>query len=120
MRENPRSTEEMSFEELTEELRTMETSLGQERFNSLMEEAILSLEETYGSEDELHDEDDEYDFDLVTPIEWSQTHPAKLVCGSDAYYADLANDLCDLILDFQILVSDPGNLARELGPVLVA
>ncbi len=120
MRENPRSTEKMSFEELTEELRAMEKSLGKERFNSLMEEAILSLEDSDGIEDELYDEDDEYDFDLVTQIEWSQTHPAKLVCGSDAYYADLANDLCDLILDFKIMVSEPEKLARELGRVLAA
>ncbi len=120
MRENPKPTEEMSFEEWTEELRTMEKALGKERFNNLLEEALQGLNNSEEFDDELYDEEDAYEFDFVTSIEWSQTHPAKLVCGSDAYYAELANDLCDLILDFKIMVSEPEKLARELGRVLAA
>lgn len=118
---NPETPENMSMEQLTEELRAMEKALGKERFNSLLEEAIRNFENSEGNEGDFYDdEDDLYDFDLVTPSEWSRTHPANLVCGSDTYYAELANDLCDMICDFKIMVSDPEKLARELGRVLAA
>ena len=41
---NTKTTENMSREELTEELRAMEKALGKKRFNSLLEEAIQNLE----------------------------------------------------------------------------
>ena len=123
---NTKNPENMSMKELTEELRAMEKALGKERFSSLLEEAIQSFENTEYDEDEFHDdedyddEDDFYDLDMVTPSEWSQTHPANIVCGSDKYYSELANDLCDLILDFKIPMKEPHTFARELGRVLAA
>ena len=116
----------MSMAEVTEELRAMEKALGKERFSSLLEEAIQSFENSEYNEgefldDEDYDDDDDfYDFDMVTPDEWSLTHPANIVCGSDKYYSELANDLCDLILDFKIPMKEPYTFARELGRVLAA
>lgn len=85
----------MSMEELTEELRAMEKALGKERFNSLLEEAIQNFGNSADDEDrdfDDEDEDDFYDIDLVTTSEWCQTYPANIVCGSDLYYAELANE----------------------------
>ena len=93
---NANTPENMSMKELAEELSAMEKALGKEEFSRLLEEAIQNFEETkYDNEDFLDDnyfdDDDFYDFDMVTPSEWCQTHPENIVCGSDLYYAELAN-----------------------------
>ncbi len=116
----------MSMAEVSEELRAMEKALGKEKFSRLFEEAIQSFENSEYNEDgfldeeDYDDEDDFSDFDMVTPGEWSRTHPANIVCGSDKYYSELANEICDLILDFKIPMKDPYTFARELGRVLAA
>lgn len=124
---NAKTPENMSMKELTEELSAMEKALGKERFNSLLQEAIQHIEDSADYDDEyfdddvdFDDEDDFYDLDLVTSSEWSRTHPANIVCGSDLYYAELANYICDLILDFKIPMKEPEKFARELGRVLSA
>ena len=58
--------------------------------------------------------------DSVTASEWSMMHPTNLKCRSDQYYADLANDLCDIIHKIKLPPSAPKNLAHELGIVLSA
>lgn len=114
----------MSLEELTQELKAMERAVGKEKFSQLVEEAIRKFEnseEALATDDEFKDENGNlYDFDLVTTTEWSETHPANLVCGSDKYYADLANDLTDIICEFTLPRNIPDNFVRELGRVLAA
>ena len=116
----PKTPEDMSLEELTEELRAMEKALGKKRFASLLDEAIQNFEDSEGIDEYPEEVEDSYDFDLVTPSEWSKTHPANIVCGSDLYYAELANDICDMILEFKIPMNEPEKFARELGRVLSA
>ena len=116
----PKTPEDMSLEELTEELRAMEKALGKKRFASLLDEAIQNFEDSEGIDEYPEEVEDSYDFDLVTPSEWSKTHPANIVCGSDLYYAELANDICDMILKFRIPMNEPEKFARELGRVLSA
>ncbi|MDE6478871.1 MAG: DUF3843 family protein [Muribaculaceae bacterium] len=124
-RTNTKDPEHMSIAEVSEELRAMEKALGKEEFNRLLEEAIQNFEDSADHDDEYVDDDeyfddDIFDFDMVTPSEWSRTHPANIVCGSDLYYAELANYLCDMILDFKIPMKEPEKFARELGRVLAA
>ena len=117
---NTKTPENMSLEQLTEELRAMEKALGKKRFASLLDEAIQNFEDSEGIDEYPEEVEDSYDFDLVTPSEWSKTHPANIVCGSDLYYAELANDICDMILKFRIPMNEPEKFARELGRVLSA
>lgn len=68
------------------------------------------------------DLDNDYcpDSNYVTASEWAIMHPALLECGSDQYYADLANELADIIRKIKLSPTAPDNLAREIGIVLSA
>ena len=51
---------------------------------------------------------------------WSETHPANLVCASDSYYADMANDLADIVSSYKVSIPASDEFARELGRVMAA
>lgn len=58
--------------------------------------------------------------DKVTPKEWSQTHPMSLACGSDSFYAGIANRLIDDFNDKLFMTVDAARLKRETALALVA
>lgn len=124
IKSNSENPENMSIEELTLELKAMESALGKEKFSQLLEEAIRKFDNTEESRNAMHDfldnNENPDDFDLVTAADWKETHPANLVCGSDKYYADLANDLTDIIYEFILPPNIPENFAEKLGRVLAA
>lgn len=121
---NKSKSEEMTLQELREELRTMEKMLGKDRFNKMLVNAIRKVAKAEefegGSSDYDEALEDDFGADPVTISEWGRTHPGGLVCGSDSYYADLANHLCRLIGSYTIQVKHPDEFARELGRVLAA
>lgn len=119
--------EEFSDEEIFQAMKELKDELGEEEFARLMAEAMRLAEKEEGlPENEFADDLDDDDLDVffdpdeVTAREWGATHPANLTCGSDVYYADLANDLTNLISGFHLPPNAPRGLARELGRVLAA
>lgn len=122
---NNTSRDPESMEEIIQEMKDMEKSLGKEKFNQLLEAAIRKFGKENDPDGSLDDEedfdDDDLDyFDPVTIGEWSKTHPANLICGSDSYYADLATDIGDIISGYVLPKSAPQGVERELGRVLAA
>ena len=89
-------------------------------FRDFIDQTDEATGKTYAEilRDEFNSIDD--DFDPVTAEYWQTTHPMDHKCGSDKYYADLANQLCKLINTFPLPASAPDGLARELGIVLSA
>lgn len=126
-----KSSENMSLQELRKEFNRLEKAVGKEEFNRILGEAIAKLgvsqeDETPYDKEALEYAEEPYDdvdmdfHDQVTTLEWIQTHPANLVCGSDSYYAELANDLCRIISTYNIQIENKNALTRELGRVLAA
>lgn len=119
--ENPSDTfGKMSWKELMEELHKMEKSLGKENFRRCLNDCLDQIGDEMAASDLSATKDGLYDSDIVTVSEWRSTHPEFLNCGSDQYYADLANALCDIINEFELPPNAPENLARESGIVLAA
>lgn len=116
--------DEKSMGELFQKMNELEEMLGKKKFNRLMGKAMDKFEETgnlwNGDEGLQEVVDDLMDFEPVTATEWSDTHPTNLVCGSDKYYADLANDICSILSEIPLPTSAPDNLIHELGRVLAA
>lgn len=107
-------------EDMIQEFRDMEKLLGKEKFNQFLDEALQRWEDSQTGENDSLDDGYLDNLDSVTTKEWIETHPANLTCPSDGYYAELANDLCELISEFTLPANAPYNLARELGRVLAA
>ena len=120
IREN---TDNESIEDIMKEMREMEKILGKENFNRLLQETIDKMDyEDLQDEslDEIDDDEELYDLDPVVTKEWSETHPASLVCASDSYYADMANDLADIVSSYKVSIPASDEFARELGRVMAA
>lgn len=117
------NTDNESIEDIMKEMWEMEKILGKENFNRLLQETIDKMDyEDLQDEslDEIDDDEELFDLDPVTTKEWSETHPAKLVCASDSYYADMANDLADIVSSYKVSIPGPDEFARELGRVMAA
>lgn len=111
---SPRDKEKTTAE-LVEELRSIEKSLGKEKFKQLLKKSLNNLASPHKNNRE---EEEDYWPNPVTISEWSATHPANLKCKSDEYYADLANELRKLISTFRLPPGIPSDVERELGIVL--
>lgn len=119
LKRNPRKVDDMSIEEITRGLKDMEKILGKEKFEELIDAAILELQESDGKE---FPEDEDFDgWYFVSTRDWTETHPANLVCRSDEYYAELANDIADLVqYDNDLRARFGSDFAYELGRVIAA
>lgn len=117
---NPENADNESVEDIIQEMREMEKILGKENFNKLLRKTIDKMIDSGDLQDDSEDDEDFYDLEPVTTKEWSETHPANLVCASDSYYADMANDLADIISSYKVSIPDPDEFARELGRVMAA
>lgn len=60
------------------------------------------------------------EIDIVTEKDWTLTHPFQLKCGSDRYYAALANELQGEFLKMPFPPFLPQNLERETAMTLAA
>ncbi len=120
---NPENVGNESVEDIIQEMREMEKILGKENFNKLLRKTIDKMDyEDLQDEslDDIEDDEDFYDLEPVTTKEWSETHPANLVCASDSYYADMANDLADIVSSYKVSIPASDEFARELGRVMAA
>lgn len=52
---------------------------------------------------------------LIKKEDWKHTHPASLACGSDKYYADLANMIMLAIAQLNLPSNMPFGFAKELA-----
>ncbi len=120
MKDQPRDPKDMTMEEFASEFQAMEKILGKKRFDEILTNALRKIEESEANQDDLFKDRPDYFIASVTGKEWSETHPANLSCASDAYYADLANEVIDFISRYTIQVSEPEPLIRELGRTLAA
>lgn len=125
----PEPADNMSLEELEGGFRKLEQFLGKKKFERLLKQSLRNVLEEHGPDAWLDDYDvfDEEEFEdqdevnePVTAREWSLTHPANLTCGSDPYYADLANEIANLVETHKMLINDLSRFAREVGRVLAA
>lgn len=135
------TTDDDNIMAMIEDLRQMEKELGPGRFKKLFNSALketlkdpefkemvedpaldLDSEPGYPYEDD-DDGNDAYWRDEDKPLtkeDWTATHPANLTCGSDRYYADLANALTDALDMMPLSPETPDEFTRELGRVLAA